>query len=625
MDFLGQFIHSKSSNERKKLIVVLATIIKKNKSVYRILKDKGFCAILNRRLYLCPNYKSKLSIDYSALKAFEPDHCQDPLFFSMPISQYPFGLVVPHNSRGLRRQLHFGDISSIPDPYTHFVWVSMTQREIEVLDGELMIGEVPEEEEELSLSLMSISYDELPKETWGKVPVIGLKKRERKGSQFSFCSGDTEENQGRAEGLGKEKDNQNKKNRDPELNCFKHKVEDVMASTKKTRNLSGVLGSKVKELLKEESEQEMNFIIKRGKKRRIKKRKSRYISQTSFDLGDDAAEKKKKKKDNRFSRDEVRLSGRGRLRKTKEEEAVANRKELAKSHQGSFFKGFRSRSKKRKKGMILRPQKEKDFEEDKNADQSTEATISRTKKWPDMSVENNSSLIMNSVHMSSDFYKKRLEELNKAQKTPVSKLKKSPKLNKEIKVIDPLKARNKGLFSGNFEMFSLAGRNKKFKRKGFIIKSLNDLPMNDSLSEEEAKETSIGNEPDSKDGEFRGLKKNYAYKNAFRIRGKKKAKKIKIKKAYNLNNNKFKARSMMMLGRDNSFQEFDFNIFSQKNTNHKELFKKMADRIVQNEHKIHTLDKTELRKKLNKFEQRTDAIYKRCRNRRRTAPNMYGN
>ena len=214
-EYLSQFIHSSSDIERRKLVVTLATILKHEKLAYPLLKEKQLCKIINNRLYLCPSYNSKDSINYSHLRAREPDHCADPLFFSMPLSQYPFGLVVPYNRRRLGMMVKSNEIHKIPDPRENFIWVSLNKREIEILDNN---GIEEESEEEISLSLMSISYAELPQNEskgFGVEPRMSLKKRKK----FN----DYEEKK------KKRMYNQVLENSAPGLN----------------RNMSGVLGSKV--------------------------------------------------------------------------------------------------------------------------------------------------------------------------------------------------------------------------------------------------------------------------------------------------------------------------------------------------------------------------------------------
>ena len=294
VQLLRRYKNSKLTEERKQLIVILAVLLKKDKLNYQRFEQNSLCRIINDRLYLCPDYISKKNIDYNELKAREPEHCEDPIFFSMPISQYPFGLVVPYNLDRLLRVRKAREIHKIPDPYTHFVWVNLKAREIDFL-GRGHKRVIPED---LSLSLMSISACESTKNKYihlkpssverGK-KLVRFRDESRKGQRYRDSVK-----------LAMEKDAKRRHVDKKELNYFKDGVEDIMASIlrrRTRRRLSGVLGSKVEQVVKEENEKEMKYVIKRGKKTMKKRRKSRYITDTSFEeLKSDDKDKKDKEK-----------------------------------------------------------------------------------------------------------------------------------------------------------------------------------------------------------------------------------------------------------------------------------------------------------------------------------------
>jgi hypothetical protein len=150
--------------------VVLAIILKYNRLSYDLLKEKRLAYIIHNKLFICHGFSSKQGIDYSQLRAREPDHVANPIFYSMPMSQFPFGLVIPYSKKRIENMWNNNELDKLPDPKNHFIWVGTKDAELDLIQG----GDGGSEEDSVSLSLMSISYTDVPHNDKQKV---SLKKK----------------------------------------------------------------------------------------------------------------------------------------------------------------------------------------------------------------------------------------------------------------------------------------------------------------------------------------------------------------------------------------------------------------------------------------------------------------
>lgn len=276
VEFLNVYQKSRNSMERKKLVVVLSIILKYNRLSYSMLKEKKLAYIIQNKMFICHGDSSKQDIDYSQLRAREPDHVSDPLFFTMPMSQFPYGLVIPFSQKRIESMWNNNELEKLPDPQKHFIWIATKGGELKLIQG----GESNDSSSNnVSLSLMSISYEDVPSDCGQKV---GLKKKAKRDSEketeYLDISFDKEINISPQNPRKKPKPYNNNSNH-KSFNCFK----SMEVKSNNARRMSGVLGSKMEEIIKDREEKERLFVIKRGKKRKVKKRKSTYMTQTSFE------------------------------------------------------------------------------------------------------------------------------------------------------------------------------------------------------------------------------------------------------------------------------------------------------------------------------------------------------
>ena len=109
------------------------------------------------------------------MRAREPDHVSDPLFFSMSMSQFPFGLVIPYSKKRIENLWNNNELNKLPDPKTHFIWIGTKNRELELINSsDDNSSNSSKQPNDVSLSFMSISYKDLESEV-GKNAFKGKK------------------------------------------------------------------------------------------------------------------------------------------------------------------------------------------------------------------------------------------------------------------------------------------------------------------------------------------------------------------------------------------------------------------------------------------------------------------
>ena len=120
--------------------------------------------------FIFMHYTKKRYLDIQGIvKRKEPTHCDKPLFFSMALSQYPVGLVVPYSAGRIKQMIANGEFEKIPDPFLSIIWTKKVDWEPEA-QKKLTKGSFPvkteteEETQKIKIKNKSFRRIELPKQ-----------------------------------------------------------------------------------------------------------------------------------------------------------------------------------------------------------------------------------------------------------------------------------------------------------------------------------------------------------------------------------------------------------------------------------------------------------------------------
>ena len=124
---------SRSNIERVKAMLIISILQQRNETFSTKFEELN---ILGKKVgdkrFIFTHYRDKRMIDLKKLvKRKEPSHCDKPLFFSMTLSQYPVGLVVPWSYQRIKQMTANEELEKIPDPFMNIIWTKKVDWEPE--------------------------------------------------------------------------------------------------------------------------------------------------------------------------------------------------------------------------------------------------------------------------------------------------------------------------------------------------------------------------------------------------------------------------------------------------------------------------------------------------------------
>ena len=130
-------ISSRNSQSRTKAMLVVAILLKTNPHYAKIIKKlTQFGEEVQDKYFLFTGYRTKQGVDLKNMAARkEPTHIKGPLFFSMALSKYPVGLIIPYSLKRIKQMLASKEVSKIPDPVFNIIWMGSTQPATVVYEG----------------------------------------------------------------------------------------------------------------------------------------------------------------------------------------------------------------------------------------------------------------------------------------------------------------------------------------------------------------------------------------------------------------------------------------------------------------------------------------------------------